>query len=61
MGIARDHMAASERIWLGAAQTDDKNVTEVEIYVGEGLLSLTDHEVVAAYRHLLQLAGAGGA
>lgn len=59
---ARDHMAASERIWLGAPRKlDDKNVTEVEIYVGEGLMSLTDHEVVAAYRHLLQLAGTGGA
>lgn len=59
---ARDHMAASERIWLGATRKlDDKNVTEVEIYVGEGLMNLSDEEVLAAYRHLLQLAGTGGA
>ena len=28
---------------------------------GSRLMSLTDQEVVAAYRHLLQLAGTGGA
>lgn len=56
---ARDHMAASERIWLGAPRTIiDKTVTEVEIYVGEGLMALSDDEVLAAYERLLGLAGA---
>lgn len=57
---ARDHMAASERIWLGGPRTlPEKNHTEVEIYVGEGLMALDDAEVVAAYLKLLQLAGKG--
>ncbi len=57
---ARDHMAASERIWLGGPRTlPDKAITEVEIYVGEGLMALDDAEVVAAYVKLLQLAGKG--
>ncbi len=57
---ARDHMAAIERIWLGGPRTlPDKAITEVEIYVGEGLMALDDAEVVAAYVKLLQLAGKG--
>lgn len=57
---ARDHMAASERIWLGGPRAlADKAITEVEIYVGEGLMALEDAEVVAAYVKLLQLAGKG--
>ena len=52
---ARDHMAAGERIWLGGARVlEDKAVTEVEIYVGEGLMALRDEEVILAYRNLLQ-------
>ena len=54
----RDLMAASERIWLGAPRTlENKNVTEIEIYVGEGLMELSDEEVVAAYAKLLRHAG----
>jgi threonine aldolase len=57
---ARDHIAASDRIWLGAARAnEDATITEVEIYVGEGLLDLSDAEVVAAYEKLLRIAGAG--
>ncbi len=57
---ARDHMAASERIWLGGPRTlPEKTHTEVEIYVGEGLMALDDAEVVAAYLKLLALAGRG--
>ena len=52
---ARDHMAAGERIWLGAARTiADKSVTEVEIYVGEGLMEMGDDIVIAAYEKLLR-------
>ena len=52
---ARDHMAAGERIWLGGVRVlEDKAVTDVEIYVGEGLMELTDDEVIAAYGKLLQ-------
>ncbi|MEP7156098.1 MAG: beta-eliminating lyase-related protein [Betaproteobacteria bacterium] len=59
---ARDHLAASERIWLGAARTvADKNITEIEIYVGEGLMNLSDNETITAYQKLLQLAGSAGA
>lgn len=55
---ARDHLAARERIWLGAPrQIPDKSITEVEIYVGEGMMALTDAEVIGAYRALLELAG----
>jgi threonine aldolase len=57
---ARDHMAASERIWLGAPRNiADKTVAEVEIYVGEGLMDLSDDEVVRAYQKLLNLAAGG--
>jgi threonine aldolase len=57
---ARDHMAAADRIWLGAPRMiADKNITEVEIYVGEGLMELSDEEVTAAYTKLLQIAGNG--
>jgi len=57
---ARDHMAAADRIWLGAPRTiADKNITEVEIYAGEGLMELSDEEVTAAYARLLQIAGGG--
>jgi threonine aldolase len=56
---ARDHVAASERIWLGGPRTlADKTITEVEIYVGEGLMALRDEEVAAAYQKLLQMTGA---
>ena len=59
---ARDHMAAGDRIWLGAARTlADKNITEVEIYVGECLMDMSDEDAVAAYRKLLQLANNGNA
>ena len=52
---ARDHMAAGDRIWLGAARTiADKSVTEVEIYVGEGLMEMSDDIVIAAYEKLLR-------
>ncbi len=57
---ARDHLAASERIWLGSPRNiADKTVTEVEIYVGEGLMALNDEEVLRAYTRLLSLAGGG--
>ena len=52
---ARDHMAAGERIWLGAARTiADKSITEVEIYIGEGLMEMSDDIVIAAYEKLLR-------
>lgn len=55
---ARDHMAAGQRIWLGAPRNiADKSVTEVEIHVGEGLMALRDDEVIAAYRQLQKIAG----
>ena len=59
---ARDHMAAGERIWLGAPRTlADKTITEVEIYVGECLMDMSDEEAIAAYGKLLQLARTGAA
>ena len=52
---ARDHMAAGERIWLGAARTiADKSITEVEIYIGEGLMEMSDDIVIAAYEKLFR-------
>ena len=57
---ARDHLAASDRIWLGAARVlADTTFTEVEIYVGEGLMEMSDAEVVAAFEKLLRLANTG--
>ena len=57
---ARDHLAASDRIWLGAARAlADNTFTEVEIYVGEGLMEMSDAEVVAAYQKLLRLVNTG--
>lgn len=59
---ARDHIAAGERIWLGAPRAlADKSITEVEIYVGEGLMGLSDEEVIGSYEKLLRMARAGGA
>ena len=58
---ARDHMAAGERIWLGAPRAlADKTITEVEIYVGEGLMDMSNMDTIAAYGKLLHLASAGG-
>ena len=52
---ARDHMAAGERIWLGAPRTiADKTITEVEVYVGEGLMDMSDQIVITAYDKLLR-------
>ena len=57
---ARDHIAASDRIWLGAVRAlADTTITEVEIYVGEGLMEMTDAEAVTAYEKLLRLANTG--
>lgn len=58
---ARDHMAAGDRVWLGAPRTlADKSVTEVEIYVGDGLMDMSDEHAIAAYEKLLHLARSGG-
>ena len=57
---ARDHLAAGDRIWLGGPRNlADKTVTEVEIYVGEGLMDMSDDEALAAYAKLLKFADQG--
>lgn len=57
---ARDHMAAADRIWLGGSRNlADKSVTEVEIYVGEGLMDMSDDEAITAYLKLLKFASQG--
>lgn len=54
---ARDHLAAGDRIWLGGTrQIEDKSIAEVEIYVGEGLMELSDDEAIAAYTKLMKTA-----
>jgi threonine aldolase len=56
---ARDHLAAGERIWLGRPREGiDPSRTEVEIYVGEGLMAISDDEAVGAYKKLLDLVAA---
>ncbi|HEX4859465.1 MAG TPA: beta-eliminating lyase-related protein [Usitatibacteraceae bacterium] len=58
---ARDTIAASERIWLGKPRAVAvQPVTDVEIYAGEGLMALSDDEVVGAYQKLLVLARMSG-
>ncbi len=58
---ARDHLAAGDRIWLGRARNPkDAEKTEVEVYVGEGLMALPDEEVLAALQKLQSFARAGG-
>jgi threonine aldolase len=62
---ARDHLAARDRIWLGAPRSGpgakpDPSRTEIEIYVGDGLMELSDAEAVGAYRSLLEMAAASG-
>ncbi|MBL8521499.1 MAG: threonine aldolase [Betaproteobacteria bacterium] len=58
---ARDHLAAGDRIWLGKVRNPkDTTRAEVEVYVGEGLMALSDEEVVAAFDKLLAFTRMGG-
>lgn len=58
---ARDHLAAGERIWMGKARNPkDASKTEVEIYVGEGMMALSDEEVISAFGKLLAFTRMGG-
>jgi threonine aldolase len=58
---ARDHLAAGERIWMGKARNPkDAERTEVEIYVGEGLMALTNEEVMGAFDKLIAFTRMGG-
>lgn len=52
---ARDEIARTDGIWLGATRPPERTDgrAEVEIYVGENLMALSDDEVVAAYSKLL--------
>ena len=54
---ARDKIAAEDKIWTANRfqPTTLENLSYTEIYVGEGLLKISDEELSAAFAKLINL------